>query len=134
MPVKHITIKNYQTKKPFTSFLPGIAGLFGRPLWTFYTNRGQLMMSFGFRDKNGAIQEFFPANTGYMYERINGFKTFIKIGNEFYSFFSQPKENQEMQIYKDRISIKETNEELNVEVKITYFTLPNDHLVHWLGV
>ena len=86
------------------------------------------MMSFGFRDKNGAIQEFFPANTGYMYERINGFKTFIKIGNEFYSFFSQPKENQEMQIYKDRISIKETNEELNVEVKITYFTLPNESL------
>ena len=58
MEVKHITIKNYQIKKPFTSFLPGIAGLFGRPLWTFYTNRGQLMMSFGFRDKNGAIQEF----------------------------------------------------------------------------
>ena len=128
MEVKYITIKNYQIKKPFTSFLPGIAGLFGRPLWTFYTNRGQLMMSFGFRDKNGAIQEFFPANTGYMYERINGFKTFIKIDNKFYSFFNEPKENQEMQIFKDRITIKEINDELKIEIKITYFTLPNESL------
>lgn len=121
-----VLMKNYQVKKPFTSFLPGIAGLFGRPLWTFYTNRGQLMMSFGFKDKNGAIQEFFPANAGYMYERVNGFKTFIKVDGKFYSFFQDPNEHQELKIYKDRVSIKETNHLLGISVKITYFTIPNE--------
>ena len=38
------------------------------------------------------------------------------------------KKNQEMQIFKDRISIKETNDELKIEIKITYFTLPNESL------
>ena len=126
MHIDFIEIKNYGIKKPFTSFLPGIAGLFGRPLWTFYTNRGQLMMSFGFRDKNGAIQEFFPANAGYMYERVNGFKTFIKIDNKYYSFFNEPNDNQVMRIYKDRVEIEETNDELKLTVNITYFTIPNE--------
>ena len=121
-----VTIKNYQTKAPFTSFLPGISGWFGKPLWTFYINRGQLMVSFGVRDKNGAIMEFYPANTAYMYEHTNGFKTFIKIDDKFYSFFSKPNDNQLMHIYKDRVSIEETNHILNLKVTITYFTLPNE--------
>lgn len=128
MAVNYITIKNYQTKKPFTSFLPGIAGLFGRPLWTFYTNRGQLMMSFGFRDKNGAIQEFFPANAGYMYERINGFKTFVKVDGVYHSFFNEANDSQEMDIFKDRVRIKEVDEKLQLSIEITYFTLPNESL------
>ena len=126
MQINYIEIKNYGIKKPFTSFLPGIAGLFGRPLWTFYTNRGQLMMSFGFRDKNGAIQEFFPANAGYMYERVNGFKTFIKVDGKYYSFFNEPNESQKMRIYKDRVEIIETNQELGLTVTIKYFTIPNE--------
>lgn len=123
-----IAIKNYQTKKPFTSFLPGISGKFGKPMWTFYTNRGQLMMSFGYQNKNGAILEFYPANLGYMYEKINGFKTFVKVNDEFYSFFKEPNENQTLFIYKDKVVIEEVNEKLKLKVKITYLTLPNEDI------
>ena len=121
-----IEIKNYQTKKPFTSFLPGIAGQFGKPLWTFYTNRGQLMMSFGYQDKNGAILEFYPANLAYMYEKINGFKTFVKLDNNYYSFFKEPNDFQTLFIEKDKVTIEEVNETLKLKVRITYLTLPNE--------
>ena len=118
-------INNYQIKKPFTSFLPGIAGLFGKPLWTFYTNRGQLITSFGYADKNRAILEFFPANASYMYERVIGFKTFVKVDGNYYSFFNEANVNQNLFISKDKVSIEEFNEKLGLNVKITYFTLPN---------
>ncbi|MCF7917048.1 MAG: hypothetical protein K9L61_04650, partial [Candidatus Omnitrophica bacterium] len=55
-------IKDYNQASPFSNFLPGIAGTWGIPLWVFYVNRGQAISSFGLRDKDGAIQEFFPAN------------------------------------------------------------------------
>ena len=40
-------IDDYDRKPAFSSFLPGLAGVKGIPLWTFYTNRGQGMNSFG---------------------------------------------------------------------------------------
>lgn len=120
-----IKIKNYQLKKPFISFLPGIAGLFGKPLWSFYANRGQLITSFGYGDKNRAILEFYPANSAYMYERVIGFKTFIKIDGKYYSFFNKANEHQTLFIERDKVAIEELNHELGIKVKITYFTLPN---------
>ena len=38
-------IDDYDRKPAFSSFLPGLAGVKGIPLWTFYTNRGQGMNS-----------------------------------------------------------------------------------------
>ena len=34
-------LNDYDTKKTFYSFLPGIAGIYGIPIWSFYLNRGQ---------------------------------------------------------------------------------------------
>ena len=34
-------LKDYKNQKPFTNFLPGIAGFEGIPMWVFYVNRGQ---------------------------------------------------------------------------------------------
>lgn len=48
-------ITNYDRVAPFSSFLPGIAGVKGIPLWCFYTNRGQGVNSFGVHDKDHAI-------------------------------------------------------------------------------
>ena len=58
-------IENYDKQRVFTSYLPAIAGKNGIPMWAFYVNRGQIMSSFGVKDKNGAILEFFPAYTAY---------------------------------------------------------------------
>ncbi len=58
-------IKDYEKLPAFSSFLPGLAGVQGIPLWVFYTNRGQGINSFGIHHKGNAIMEFNPANTAY---------------------------------------------------------------------
>ena len=44
---KTFVIDDYDRLPAFSSFLPGLAGVKGIPMWTFYTNRGQGMNSFG---------------------------------------------------------------------------------------
>ena len=56
--LREFIMDDYDIKKPFSSFLPGIAGIKGIPLWTYYANRGQGITSVGSKDKNGAIIEF----------------------------------------------------------------------------
>ncbi len=121
-------IKDYQNKKTFSSFLSGIAGKEGIPLWTFYVNRGQLMASFGVRDKNGMIMEFFPANQAYMYTPVIGFRTWVKVGGKVYEFFKEANQEQILNVRRDQVSIEETNKDLGIHIKVTYFTLPNEHL------
>ena len=70
--------RDYQNQKPFSNFLPGIAGLYGIPMWVFYVNRGQGIASFGVRDKDRAMLEFFPANKAYQMTPSVGFRTFIE--------------------------------------------------------
>ncbi|MCR3906438.1 MAG: cellobiose phosphorylase [Tenericutes bacterium] len=122
------TIENYQKQKPFSSFLSGIAGKMGIPLWAFYVNRGQLISSFGVRDKNGAIMEFFPANSAYHYVSRTGFRTFVKIEGKVFEFFKEQNQNQKMIIRQDSVSIEEENLEIGIKVKVTYFTLPNENI------
>ena len=48
---KTFVIDDYDRLPAFSSFLPGLAGVKGIPMWTFYTNRGQGMNSFGIDNK-----------------------------------------------------------------------------------
>jgi len=73
------TIENYNSSKVFSNFFPGIAGLWGIPMWVFYVNRGQCICSFGLESKNNAIMEFQPANKSYRMTSLQGFRTFIKV-------------------------------------------------------
>lgn len=120
-------IENYDKQRVFTSFLPAIAGKMGIPLWTFYVNRGQCMSSFGVRDKNGAILEFFPAYTAYQVVNRIGFRTFVKVNKKVYEFFADNKTKsiRRMFIKREQFSIEEENRTLNLKVKVTYYTLPN---------
>ena len=122
------TMNQYQKKKPFSSFLSGIAGPMGIPLWAFYVNRGQAIASFGIRDKNGAMMEFYPANLSYHYVSKIGFRTFIKKNSSVYECFKEPNLYQQMIIQPDELTLIETIKEFNLEIKITYFTLPNEPL------
>ena len=122
------TQKNYQKQKPFSSFLPGIAGKKGIPLWSFYVNRGQVITSFGRRDKNGAILEFFPANAAYMYTKTIGFRTFIRVDGIIYEFFKEDGLKQTLYVEKDSVSISEVNETIQIKVTVKYFTLPNEKI------
>ena len=81
-------IKDYLHKPPFSSFLPGIAGEFGIPLWAYYNNRGQGICSFGADDKDHAIMEFCPAHTAYQNNARTGFRTFLKVNGEYREAFT----------------------------------------------
>ena len=124
-------IESYDKQRTFTSFLPAIAGIKGIPLWTYYVNRGQIMSSFGVKDKNGAILEFFPAYSAYQVVNRIGFRTFVKENNKVYEFFSDiVKTNAKriMKIKRAEVSIEEINKSLNLKVEVTYFTLPNENI------
>lgn len=125
---KTFVMNNYQKKKTFANFLSGIAGEIGKPLWSFYVNRGQLITSFGMRDKNGAIMEFYPANLAYMYVSTIGFRTFIKIDGEVRELFLETGTSQKLLIDPHQVAIEEVIEELSIKIKVTYFLLPNDSI------
>jgi len=136
-------IENYQQKKTFSSFLSGIAGKFGIPLWAFYVNRGQAVASFGTKNKDNSIMEFYPANKSYQNTSLKGFRTFIKFKNRDKNKFTDGDQNSNKNLYEpfrdlnDQIStkmifsehsltIQEINEELGLKTKVSYFIMPNE--------
>ena len=123
---KHV-IKNYGKKDTFSSFLPGIAGVKGIPLWCFYVNRGQGVVSFGYEDKNHSIMEFYPAHQAYYNVTRSGFRTFIKKNGIYFEAFKNDSET-EMHIYQNKLEIIEKNQEHNLEISIKYYILPNEEI------
>jgi hypothetical protein len=130
-------IEDYNQAKPFASFFPGIAGLTGVPLWAFYVNRGQAIASFGVKNKDNAIMEFFPANNAYAVTPIMGFRTFLKISTAqktiFYEPFFSPDAGasgitQTMRITAHDMSLEEINPGLGLKIRVRYFTLPREPL------
>jgi hypothetical protein len=127
-------IPDYNHAKPFASFLPGIAGLMGIPMWVFYANRGQGITSFGIQDKNNPIMEFQPANKAYQSVFSQGFRTFLKLvgpqGSTCYEpFLSTDRETeikQTLYIAGDSFELEEVNTALGTQFNVTYTTLPNE--------
>ena len=127
------TIKNYDLAKPFASFFPGIAGLFGVPMWVFYVNRGQGIVSMGTRDKRNAIMEFFPANRAWQMVTSRGFRTFLKIEDkDYYEPFQNKADtvkyelSRQMTIGSSDFSLKETNKTLGLDFDVSYFNVPEE--------
>lgn len=109
-------IKNYNLSNSFASFLPGIAGTYGIPMWVFYVNRGQCISSLGVDGKDKAIVEFFSANRAYQLTPTTGFRTFYKLNGEgFFEAFTKPRAasydsiKQEMEIQSYGLKIREEN-------------------------
>ncbi|MFC1767906.1 cellobiose phosphorylase [Candidatus Margulisiibacteriota bacterium] len=120
-------IENYNSAPTFSSFFPGIAGIFGAPMWVFYANRGQCIASMGVEDKDGAIMEFLPANKAHRNVSITGFRTFIKVDGEYYEPFLQTAHNKnEMKISPENLVLIEENTDLKIKVTVKYFPLPNE--------
>ncbi len=119
-------IENYNQAPTFASFFPGIAGVFGCPMWVFYANRGQCITSAGVQDKNGAMLEFQPANKAFRAASLQQFRTFLKVDGKFYEPFAEtsPHPNQ-MLITADSLKLVEENKKLKLRIEVLYFTLPN---------
>ena len=130
-------IENYNYAKPFANFFPGIAGKYGIPMWVFYVNRGQCICSFGTKDKDHAILEFFPANKAWQFVSHHGFRTFIKIKNSksepiYYEPFHNGYTNlkyrliNSMRIGSAELILEEKNLSLGITTQVKYFNIPND--------
>ncbi|MCR4777626.1 MAG: cellobiose phosphorylase [Lachnospiraceae bacterium] len=122
-------IEDYDKAAPFTSFLPGLAGVKGIPMWTFYVNRGQAMTSFGINKKDNSIMEFNVAIMGYENTDIKGFRTFVKANGKYTEAFCEYGNNAKrvMKIERNVCSVKETNP-LGFEINVEYMVLPNENI------
>ncbi len=135
-PKGDFVIENYNLAGPFANFLPGIAGLFGIPMWAFYVNRGQCMCSFGVKSKDSPIMEFLPANRAFQLTSSQSFRTFIKLKHKnktiLYEPFRPHPENgifptqQKMFINSYELRIQEIVPAIGLEVEVNYFTVPNE--------
>lgn len=129
-------IEQYNYAKPFADFFPGIAGKYGIPMWAFFVNRGQAIASFGIKDKDHAISEFYPANKSWQQAPLSGFRTFIKMTCSKKPVFYEPFHNgfsnlgfdisNAMSITSYDLSLEETNATLGLKTEIRYFTVPGD--------
>jgi len=75
---KRFLLEDFDARSTFASFLPGVAGYFGKPVWAFYVNRGQAISTFGTESKDFPILEFNAANKAYQVTPFIGFRTFIR--------------------------------------------------------
>jgi hypothetical protein len=123
-------IEEYDKQKTFSSFLPGLAGKKGIPLWAFYVNRGQGIASFGIENKDSHILEFNPAVTAYERTAIDGFRTFVKVNGEVIEIFGENSKDvkRTMKIGRAEFSIVEVNKFLGLTFEVTYFGLPNENI------
>lgn len=127
---KTFVIDDYDRMPAFSSFLPGLAGVKGIPMWTFYTNRGQGMNSFGIGNKGNAIMEFNSANTAFENTQVKGFRTFLKIDGQYYEPFFQYEDDAKRSIRMNKNSFKiiENNTKYGIEVTVNYYVLPNESI------
>ncbi len=130
-------IEDYNRAKAWSSFFPGIAGLYGIPLWVFYVNRGQCIASAGIRTKDEAMMEYLPANKAYQLTPTQGFRTFIKVrrGKKqiFYEPFSPAYAAGAAEGISNRLTIRpyeleltEVNTVLGLKTEVLYFCLPGE--------
>ena len=125
-------LRDFDHKRPFSSFLPGIAGLRGIPMWAFYVNRGQALCSFGVENKDHPILEFQTANKAYQHTPVVGFRTFLnglrsgeKWKQEVFSPWAAHDMQRTMTIGMNDLEIEEINTALGYQVNVLYFILPN---------
>ncbi len=120
-------MQQYGHKPPFASFLPGIAGIKGIPLWCYYVNRGQGVVSFGVDNKDHAIMEFLPAHRAYASAEQTGFRTFVRRDGRFSERFWRA-EQCDMSIGMNTLELEENDAQNGLRAEVCYFVLPEERL------
>jgi len=125
---KHFIMKDYGRASTFASFLPGISGIHGTPIWCYYVNRGQGVVSFGVDNKDHAIMEFYPAHQAYQNVKTTGFRTFLKVNGVVTEAFANEDVPHSMDISMNGLKIEEHNADTGFSTVVDYFTLPGEKL------
>ena len=128
---------------PVSNFLPGVAGVFGKPVWAFYVNRGQDISSFGIASKDYPMLEFNSANKAYQLTPYIGFRTFIQGSRgkkDGTSFLIEPfspsntkgamnalyEPDRKMYVGTNEMEIVEEDDVHGVKTSVTYYVLPEE--------
>jgi len=138
-------LEDFDAKPTFASFLPGVAGLYGKPVWSFYVNRGQGVASFGSKTKDYPMLEFNAANKAYQLTPFIGFRTFIKIVRGKRSLDYEPfspsatrnldsddqeseaeKPKRVMYVGTNEFEVKEINADIGLDTSAKYIVLPEE--------
>lgn len=122
------TIEKYDKERPFASFLPGLAGIHGIPVWCYYVNRGQCVSAFGVEDKDHAIMEFFPAQQSYEHTPLRGFRTFVKKNGRYLELFAEEDTLKKMHVKMNGLSLEEEDGKNGLHTEVDYFTLPEEKM------
>ncbi len=120
-------MEQYAQKPPFASFLPGIAGTRGIPIWCYYVNRGQGVISFGVDNKDHAIMEFLPAHRAYEAAGRRGFRTFLRRDGRFMEAFTRPEQGA-MTVESNVLCVEDDGRDSGLRVRAEYFVLPEERL------
>jgi hypothetical protein len=136
-------LEDYDAKSTFSSFLPGVAGYFGKPVWAFYVNRGQGIATFGTESKDYPILEFNPANKAYQLTPFWGFRTFISVnkGKVFEPFAPKNTRNLDdpqddlntkapkrvLFVGRNELEIQEVDGAHAIGTNVQYFILPEEN-------
>mmetsp|Transcript_18699 Transcript_18699/g.40489 ORF Transcript_18699/g.40489 Transcript_18699/m.40489 type:complete len:1240 (+) Transcript_18699:182-3901(+) len=143
-------LHDFDSRAPVSNFLPGVAGVFGKPVWSFYVNRGQGIASFGLTSKEYPMLEFSSANKAYQLTPYIGFRTFLQgtrgghKGEGGTSFLMEPfspanskvpglddedsdKPTRTMYVGTNEMEITEVDDVHGVTTSVTYFTLPEEN-------
>ncbi len=126
MPAPLYPIRQYGRQAPFSSFLPGVAGERGIPLWCFYVNRGQCIAGFGSHDKQHSIMEFCPANTAYQRVQTMGFRTWIRLDGQLVEPFADGL--GDLFIGENTLDLRWESAEHALRMEVSYFIVPNESI------
>ena len=125
-------LRGFDKRKPMSSFLPGVGGFWGLPMWTFYVNRGQGISCFGILNKDGPIMRFESAEAAYRTTAIQGFRTLMNLhrpglpAHSYQPFFNEGEGSRDMLIGMNEMEIREINHEVGLKTEVLYFTVPNE--------
>ena len=130
-------MKAYDRAKPMASFLPGVGGLWGVPMWAFYVNRGQGMATFGIENKEGGLLLFQTAEKSYQATANVGFRTLLKGTRKDGSFEAQPffpesdadaahTAARTMYIGNNEMEVEEVDPDTDMTTNALYFNIPNE--------
>ncbi len=122
------TQRDYPQTTPFSSFLPGIAGLYGKPLWCYYVNRGQAVACFGTQDKDHGIMAFQSANLHYARVEQEGFRTLVRWpdGRWYEPFRSAVKTERTFTVTPSALQIEECTKAAGLKFTVEYTTVPGE--------
>ncbi|MDD3278209.1 MAG: hypothetical protein PHG16_04910 [Lachnospiraceae bacterium] len=121
-------IPEYDKTSTFASFLPGVSGIKGIPIWCYYVNRGQCITSFGVQDKDHSIMEFYPAHQAYQRTKRMGFRTFMKVNGQYRESFASDATEKTMHIGMNELVIQEEDKTARIRTSVCYYTLPQERL------